>query len=79
MALQSDLTYKGVDIKGAYLKALATIDVAIYKDKEQRKKGSSLGNLKVDLSDNALKKIYEIIKVEIFKEYSDILDNNWKE
>ena len=46
MAIQTDETYKGITLTGAYIRALVSIDVAIYKDKEQRDLGNVLGNKK---------------------------------
>jgi hypothetical protein len=72
MAIQTDETYKGITLTGAYIRALVSIDVAIYKDKEQRDLGNVLGNKKIDLSNDSVAKIYKIIKNEQYPNAVDV-------
>lgn len=74
MAIQANETYKGVELTDAYIKALVSVDVAIYKNKEERLAGNSLGNKSIVLSDDSMAKIYGIIKAEAYPNAVDLLD-----
>ena len=62
MAITSNDSYKGISLQNAYIKALASVDVAIYKDQEQRKLGNVIGNKKIYLSNESMSKISTAVK-----------------
>ena len=74
MAIKSNETFKGVSLENAYIKALVNIDVAIYKDAEQRALNNSLGNKSIVLSDASISKIYDIIKEEAYPNATNIFE-----
>jgi len=74
MAIKSNETFKGISLENAYIKALVNIDVAIYKDAEQRALNNSLGNKSIVLSDASISKIYDIIKEEAYPNATNIFE-----
>lgn len=78
MAIQVDDNFKGVPLTGAYMKALVSVDVAIYANEEERVNGNVLGNKTIDLSDDSMAQIYQIIKDEAYPDATDLLEDSWK-
>lgn len=74
MAIKSNETFKGIKITGAYIKALVSLDVAIYKNQTERDNNNCLGNKRIQLSDASMAKIYQIVKDEAYPEATDLLD-----